>query len=132
MLERQFRPGFRLSALDIVVLIVSGVASGFLLTFDRWLGVAVAFVMLHFFLFCNVLRMSRSLELVWSAIFAGLAVATILLNPAWWPMVFAVSLVVTVITAIIETRRPSYHGVGWKKFNPGLLEWWRSSGNGKV
>jgi hypothetical protein len=30
-----------------------------------------------------------------------------------------------VIVVIIERRRPSHHGVGWRKLNPRLPEWWR-------
>src|SRR4051812_47661861 len=61
MAERKFQPGFRLSALDVIVLVVGGVASAYAMTIDRWFGIAIAFVVLHFFLFCNVLRMSRPL-----------------------------------------------------------------------
>ncbi len=59
MAERKFQPGFRLSGLDVIVLVVGGVASAYAMTVDRWFGIAIAFVVLHFFLFCNVLRMSR-------------------------------------------------------------------------
>ncbi len=133
MAERKFQPGFRLSALDVVVLVVlvvGGIASAYTMTVDRWFGIAIAFVVLHFFLFCNVLRMSRPLELIWAGIFAGLAVAAISQNLLPWPVVFAVSSVVTAIVAFIEMRRPSYHGVGWQKLNPRLPEWWQSAAAG--
>lgn len=130
--KRKFQPGFRLSGLDVVVLLVGAIACVYSMTIDRWFGIAIGFVVLHFFLFCNVLRMSRDLELIWAGVFAALAVATSQgLMP--WPVVFAVSLVATAIVAFIETRRPSYHGVGWQKLNPRLPEWWRSAvaGGGK-
>ena len=113
--------------MDVGVLIVGGVASVYAMTFDRGFGASVGFVVLHFFLFCNVLRMSRPLELIWAGVFAGLAVTKILLELPPWPAVFAISSVGTVIVAIIETRRPSYHGVGWQKLNPRLPEWWQSA-----
>ena len=72
--------------------------------------------------------MSRRLELTWAAVFVGLAVATISLNLLPWPAVFAASLAVTVMLAVIEVRRPSYHGVGWRKLNPRLPEWWMARG----
>jgi hypothetical protein len=25
---------------------------------------------------------------------------------------------------IVEMRKPSYHGVGWQRINPGLPAWW--------
>lgn len=124
MTKRKFQPGFRLSALDIVVLIIGSAASAYAMTFDRWFGIAIAFVVLHFFLFCNVLRMSRPLELIWAGVFAALAVATFSLNLLRSPAVFAISAGVTLIVAIIEARKPSYHGVGWQKLNPRLPEWW--------
>src|SRR5687768_7082849 len=127
MAELRFQPGFRLSALDVVVLVVGGVASAYAMTVDRWFGIAIAFVVLHFFLFCNVLRMSRRLELIWAGIFAALAIAAISFDLLSWPAVFAISGAVTVIVAVIEARRPSYHGVGWQRVNPRLPEWWQST-----
>jgi hypothetical protein len=112
MAERKFQPGFRLSALDVVVLIVSGVASAYVMIIDRWFGIAIAFVVLHFFLFCNVLRMSRPLELIWAGVFAALGLATISLKLLSWPIVFALTSLVTVIVAIIEVRRPV---VSWRR-----------------
>jgi hypothetical protein len=44
MAERKFQPGFRLSALDVVVLVVAGMASAYAMTIDRWVGMAIAFV----------------------------------------------------------------------------------------
>jgi hypothetical protein len=127
MAERKFQPGFRLSLLDVIVLIVGGLAAAYAMTFDRWFGIAIAFVVLHFFLFCNVLRMSRPLELTWAGIFAALAIVTISLDLLSWPAVFAISSAVTVVVALIEARLPSYHGVGWQKVNPRLPEWWQST-----
>jgi hypothetical protein len=124
---RKFQTGFRLSMLDIVIVVAGAVASGFTMTVDRWFGIAISFVVLHFFLFCNVLRMSRPLELIWAGIFASLAGATIALNFLSWPIVFVILSVVTIIVAIVEMRRPSYHGVAWQKLNPRLPEWWQSA-----
>jgi hypothetical protein len=124
MPTRTFQPGFRLSATDVGVLVVGAAASAYAATLDRWLGVAVAFVVAHFFLFCNVLRMSRPLELTWATVFAALAAAAISLGTPSWPVVFAVSSSVTAVVALIEARRPSYHGVGWQRVNPRLPEWW--------
>lgn len=92
---------------------------------DGWLGIAIAFVVLHFFLFCNVLRMSRPLELIWAGVFvvvAALAMAMVVS----WPLAFGVALVATVVLAIIETRRPSYHGIAWQTVNPNLPHWWQT------
>ena len=71
--------------------------------------------------------MSRSLELAWAAVFAALAIITATTGTISWPMGFALSMTVTLIVAIIEIRRPSYHGIGWQTINPGLPEWWSAN-----
>lgn len=126
MTERAFKPGFRLSAIDVLILVVGAAASAYVMSFDVWLGVAIAFVVLHFFLFCNIVRMSRPLELLWAAGFIAAATAVMTFSPSAWPIALAVSLVVTIVAVVVEARRPSYHGVGWQRVNPGLPEWWKS------
>lgn len=121
-----FRPGFRLSTLDVAVLLISGIASAYVMTVEPWLGFAVAFVVLHFFLFCNVLRMARVLELIWAGVFAALVItgSTSLTS---WTLVFALCSALTLVLMAIQIRRPSYHGVGWRRLNPQLIDWWRST-----
>ncbi len=121
--SRTFSPGFRLSWIDVVILLGGAVATGVLVSIDFWIGVAVAFVVGHFFLFCNVLRMSRVPELVWAGVFVGLAIGAVV-GVVAWPWVFGVAGVVTVVLAGIESRRACYHGVGWEWVNPGLRVWW--------
>lgn len=127
MRERKFTPGFRLSKRDIAVLIVGGIATASLIPIDVWISLAVAFVVAHFFLFCNILRMSRRLELVWAATFTVLAIAATGFGLFTWPVVFGLSAVLTIVLAIIESRRPSYHGIGWQKLNPQLSAWWKAN-----
>ncbi len=127
MAIRTFAPGFRLSAIDFVILIVGGIGGASCLRIDFWLAVAVWYVVAHFFLFCNVLRMTRSLEFVWAGIFVCLVVAAVQLEWFSWPVVLGCSLSTTLLLAAIEIRRPSYHGVGWRKLNPGLPEWWQAN-----
>lgn len=127
MSERKFSPGFRLSAFDLLVLSAGAAAAAALAPVDGRFGLAVAFVVAHFFLFCNVLRMSRPLGLAWAVVFAGLAVAAFRFDAIPWPLVVAISTGVTVVLAVAETRKPSYHGVGWQKLNPGLPEWWTAA-----
>ena len=124
-----FSPGFRFSILDGVILAIGAAATIGFAMIDPWIGIAIAFVVLHFFLFCNILRMSRPLELVWAAIFAVLAVlATAEL--IGWPAAFGLSLLTTLLVAVVEVRRPSYHGVVWKSVNPHLPEWWQARTSG--
>jgi hypothetical protein len=71
--QRDFKPGFRVSAIDVAVLIVGACATAYVATYAPWIGIAIGFVVAHFFLFCNVVRMARRLELTWAAIFVALA-----------------------------------------------------------
>lgn len=119
-----FKPGFRLSPLDVVVLVVGSILSVMLWQQTWWIGFVVAFVVGHFFLFCNIVRMARPLELVWAAVFVTLAGATVMAELPGWPATIAVSLMTTVIVVIIELRKPSYHGIGWRYVNPMLPNWW--------
>lgn len=91
-------------------------------------GFVIAFVLGHFFLFCNVVRMARPLELAWAGVFVALAAATIMLDTPGWLVTASVSLAATVVVVMVETRKPSYHGVGWQRINPGLPAWWESHG----
>ncbi|MGE3174576.1 MAG: hypothetical protein AB7O97_18235 [Planctomycetota bacterium] len=122
--DRAFRPGFRMSAQDALVLAASGTATAMLWPGHRPLAIAVAFVVLHFFLFCNVVRMARRLELVWAAaclalLGASLGFGLLELARALW-----LTSMGTVALAFVQLRRPDYHGVGWRRINPGLTAWW--------
>ena len=121
-----FAPGFRLSKLDIAVL-VGGLSAAFMVGFIiAWLGFVIAFVLGHFFLFCNVFRLARPLELAWAAVFVALAAGTLTVDIPGWLATAVISLCVTVVVILLEMRKPSYHGVGWQRINPGLQVWWES------
>jgi hypothetical protein len=119
-----FQPGFRLSVRDVVVIVLGIAAASYLWTIEPWWGFIVAFVIAHFFLFCNVVRMARPLELTWTAVFLAFASATLLTEAPGWPITTAVSLAVTFVVVALQLRRPSYHGIGWQRINPSLRAWW--------
>jgi hypothetical protein len=123
-LPGDFAPGFRLSKLDLFVLIVGAVAAVVLGLQTWWLGFVIAFTVLHFFLFCNVFRIARSLELAWAAAFVGLSAGTIVAGVPGWPITVAATLVVTVVVIALEAAKPSYHGIWWSRINPKLPDWW--------
>lgn len=126
MKQPAFTPGFRLSVVDGFVLL-GGVAGIIILSvMVWWWGFILGFVLGHFFLFCNVVRMARPLELLWGGIFVVLSGATLVLETPGWLLTALLSLVVTGIVVVIQMRKPSYHGVGWKWINPGLPAWWES------
>jgi hypothetical protein len=128
---RTFSPGFRLSAVDVLILLGGGAATAAVGRVDGWVGLAVAFVVGHFFLFCNVLRLSRRPELVWAGVFATLAIVATVPRAVSCPVVFVACGGLTVVLAIRESRRPSYHGVGWRWLNPRLPAWWSAAGDGQ-
>ena len=41
-----------------------------------------------------------------------------------------VMLAVTVVLAIVDMSRPSYHGIFWQRLNPGLPQWWEANRKG--
>ena len=132
MNTRPFSPGFRISSLDRVVLLLGAAASFLAAQVDAWLGLVVAFTVGHFFLFCNVFRMPRSLELVWAAVFVLLIGGTITFQVPEWPISFTASFVCTVLVVAVQMRRPSYHGVAWKRINPQLPAWWKDQGTNSI
>jgi hypothetical protein len=124
--KHAFAPGFRLSALDVIILVAGAVAAFALAMVIWWWGFVVGFALAHFFLFCNVVRMARSLELAWATVFVVLVAATVALDAPVWPVTASVSLVATVVVVVVQMRKPSYHGLGWRCINPGLPAWWEA------
>lgn len=125
MTPRTFNPGFRFSKLDAILLIFGGILSADTASVVPWLGGAMAFVIAHFFLFCNVVRMERSRELAWAGLFVAFAFSTSQTGWPSWPITFALAFVVSALLVVLEMRKPSYHGVFWRQINPGLLAWWK-------
>jgi hypothetical protein len=124
MPHSEFRPGFRFSAFDAFLLILGALGSWFAWPRTWWAGFVIAFVVGHFFLFCNVFRISRGLELTWAAVFIILTRFTIVTEQPAWATTVLLSLAVTVLVICLECRKPSYHGIGWSRINPNLRQWW--------
>jgi hypothetical protein len=122
--SRAFAPGFRLSLLDVAVLICGAIATAVILPHAPWLALGISFVVLHFFLFCNVFRVARLLELAWAAWFVLLVSFTAIWTWPGWIAAALLALAGTIVVVAIEMRKPSYHGVGWRWINPGLQDWW--------
>lgn len=122
-----FKPGFRLSVPDVLVLLAGGAGAWLLWRELWWAGLVVAFVVGHFFFFCNVFRIARGPELVWAGTFVLLCSATILTEFPGWTMTITLSLLLTLMLIVREMRRPSYHGIGWQRVNPDLRRWWEET-----
>ncbi len=119
----QFKPGFRLSKLDIGVITVSIVATLALYRYSGTLCFTVFFVVTHFFLFCNVTRMSRIPELIWGTIFVLVFSSSLKQGIPSWGTAIGISLAATIVLIVLETRKVSYHGIFWEKINPELPQW---------
>ena len=119
----QFKPGFRFSILDGFILVVALCTGIFVAFYDYKYSVLIGFVVLHFFLFCNIVRMSRVPELIWATSFLALFFCHIKLSLLSFNSALATSLFFTVILVAIELRKPSYHGIYWKVLNP-LAPYW--------
>jgi len=130
--RKDFQPGFRLSLRDVIVILLGTAAASYLSTIEPWWGFIVAFVVAHFFLFCNVARMARPFELTWAAVFLALASSTLLTEAPGWPITTALSLATTLVVVVLQMRQPSYHGLGWQRINPGLRAWWNARREARV
>lgn len=107
----------RLSFSDGVVLLTASAGVWWMHRQGNEMGWIVATVVGHFFLFCNVFRIRRSLELWWAAIFV--------INTGWWLAqgytgwlpTMKYQAPVTVVVLIIEMCTLSYHGIGARWIN---------------
>jgi hypothetical protein len=86
-------------------------------------AVLAAVAVFHFFLFCNVFRLSRPLELLWSAWFLACVGLRVLAGVPWFVVAAAVAAATTLVICR-ELRKESYHGVLWRWLNPELPAWW--------
>ena len=128
--ESAFAPGFRISFFDLLILIGGMIGAVVAKIYIGSGGLIIGFVVGHFFLFCNVFRISRRPELFWAGTFTLLTASTLFTGlPGWFGTIIG-SLVLTIALTSLEMRKPYYHGIGWRRVNPGLKTWWDSQTNG--
>jgi hypothetical protein len=126
----QHRPrtwGFRFSLMDGAVLALGAVATaaGMLALEGAFVDFAAlgAFALGHFFLFCNVFRVRREPELIWTAVFILNAAGWELLGDGLtWRGVVAVQTPITLALLLWEIRHPRYHGIFARRLNPRHLD----------
>lgn len=119
-----FRPGFRFAPTDGLVLLAGAVGAAMAWRIEPAIGIAVLLPVAMFFVFCNVVRMVRSLELVWAGAYAAGCVARIQFGGPPWPWVVGGCLLLAVALVGLQLRRADYHGVGWQRVNSQLPAWW--------
>jgi len=88
--------GFRFSRTDGVVLLTAFVFSFVLLFVSSMASIMVLFIVLHFFLFCNVFRIRRNFEVIWSLIFVFQMIMNSSLNLFSWFIPLLLQLFFTV------------------------------------
>ena len=119
-------PGFYITTSDVVVLIAGFIGSIIIGSMIWQAGLIVAFVVSHFFLFCNVFRISRPSELIWAAGFTLIASSTILTEFPGWIATGIGGIALSSFLIWRETKKTGYHGIYWQIWNPGLPSWWES------
>jgi len=103
-----------MSGLDALVMVVAVAATGLTLP---WLGVmAWLFVIVagHFFLFCNVFRIQRVLELVWAGLFVLNVSGWYVMDAFEWWRVLAAQTPATIALVSMSFSKNDYHGVFWR------------------
>lgn len=110
--------GLRLSALDVVVIVLAILVGIGAYWVSNGFSLFVPFVVGHFFLFCNVFRIRRRPELIWAGIFVINCAAWLLAGIPNLPLMCAAQLPVTVAILLKELRVPTYHGIFARRVNP--------------
>lgn len=112
--------GFRFSAVDaLAIALAIGAWVGLADVVGAW-AAAPAVALGHFFLFCNVFRIRRSSELVWTGLFLLNAGAWALSGEVVWWQVLALQTPVTLGALAFELASPRYHGVFARRINGAL------------
>lgn len=100
-----------MSKLDIAVIMIALAGAVWLYGYSAKLSFVVLFVVAHFFLFCNIVRMSRIPELIWGAIFSPACISSMRYGFPPWYAAILLALLATVVLVTLELKKPSYHGV---------------------
>jgi hypothetical protein len=121
-----FKPGFRIDVKDVVVILLGITGVWLVESIDGFLALVIGLTVGHFFLFCNIFRLARRLELAWSASFVGLCSCQIAIGKPGVAVALIAILIATAIVIASQLRDPGYHGIGWQRLNPKLAQWWEA------
>jgi hypothetical protein len=109
--------GMRFSVIDASAIALCGALVLLLWRLSPVLALAPAIVLVHFFLFCNVFRVRRQPELIWSAAFIINAAGWAFAGRFSWVSVMLVQVPLTIVLLIFEVRHPRYHGICSRRLN---------------
>jgi hypothetical protein len=115
--------GFRFFPTDAAVLGVLAVAAIVLRQIDNPLWWILIVVVGHFFLFCNIVRIRRSFELLWGGLFIANIAACLWFGKLGSTGVLCVQLPITAGLVFTEFRSARYHGVLARRTNPRLNDY---------
>ena len=113
-----YAAGFRFSRIDAIVIVACAFLTWFAWKALGSLTLVFPVTLGHFFLFCNVFRIRRSYELIWSGVYVANLAYWVLLRDLSWFGILAVQSPLTVAFILREMRDPRYHGVFWRRLNP--------------
>ncbi len=117
------RHGFRISTLDLLILIAGGLGITWLWQNENPLWWMAAIALGHFFLFCNVFLVWRRWELLWAAVFVGNVMTHVSLGSLPALSVLLWQLPMTLLVIILQIRSPWYHGIWADRLNPRLNDY---------
>ncbi|MGB3188739.1 hypothetical protein [Lyngbya sp. PCC 8106] len=122
----KFSPGFRLSVIDTGFTICIALLIFRLWSVNERLSLMILGSAIQFFLFCNVFRVSRIPELIWAFLYVLICLVGLMyeLSIVFWG---TAGLLIGIVIIMIECKRPSYHGILWKKINPNLEQWFKNN-----
>lgn len=109
--------GFRFSTTDAIVLLTGAIGVAMLAEKASELALLIGFTVGHFFLFCNIFRVRRGPEVIWSLVFLLNAVLSLQFDLYSFLIACLVQLPLTAYLLYRETRMPYYHGVFCHRWN---------------
>jgi hypothetical protein len=108
-------PGFRVSHRDILTIIIGFASSAILWNYVPEFAPIPALLIIHFFLFCNILRVWRWYEMAWGGIFVlNITGWAYLYGELNWPYILLCQAPITLLVAIVTITSKGYKGVGSK------------------
>lgn len=114
------RAGFRFSLADAAAIGVCALAAWAIWPLIKDVAVLFPVVLGHFFLFCNVFRIPRSSELLWSGVFVINVAVWLSIGRFSWPAVLITQTPLTILLITLAVLRSDYHGIGYS-----LVPWGR-------
>ncbi len=120
MMAYQRTHGFRFSLLDGLVLLIATGLGAWGMAQGKMAAFFIIYVILHFFLFCNVFRVRRKPELIWAVTFlinCAIWIAFGDLNIVW---ICTTQLFITLGVILHGVKDKSYHGIFAKRWNTHL------------